>query len=314
MRTLEDKGLMKTQAFIDGCFVGSADTPVTDPASGAVIAHVPNLGADAATQAVEAASRAFRPWAAKTAKERSATLRRWFELIVAARSDLATILTSEQGKPFAEALGEIDYAASYVEFYAEEAKRIAGEILPSHRPDARILVQRQPLGVVAAITPWNFPAAMITRKVAPALAAGCTVVVKPAPETPLTALVLAELARRADFPAGSMHLRESTTWRTLIPSAEDSRAHKLGVIERLLAEFPQRRFLLVGDSGEADPEIYAQVFRAHPQRIDGIVIRDVTDENRLSDRYRATFEGIEPVVWHLLRPDTTAWPIQPASR
>lgn len=206
MRTLEDNGLMKTQAFIDGCFVGSADTPVTDPASGAVIAHVPNLGADAATQAVEAASRAFRPWAAKTAKERSATLRRWFELIVAARSDLATILTSEQGKPFAEALGEIDYAASYVEFYAEEAKRIAGEILPSHRPDARILVQRQPLGVVAAITPWNFPAAMITRKVAPALAAGCTVVVKPAPETPLTALVLAELARRADFPAGSFNV------------------------------------------------------------------------------------------------------------
>ncbi|MCY1204673.1 hypothetical protein D3C85_179870 [compost metagenome] len=125
---------------------------------------------------------------------------------------------------------------------------------------------------------------------------------------------LTDFIRDADFPAGSMHLRESTTWRTLIPSAEDSRAHKLGVIERLLAEFPQRRFLLVGDSGEADPEIYAQVFRAHPQRIDGIVIRDVTDENRLSDRYRATFEGIAPVVWHLLRPDTTAWPIQPANR
>lgn len=206
MRTLEDNGLLKTQAFIEGDYVGSGETPVTDPASGAVIAHVPNLGADAATHAVEAASRAFRPWAAKTAKDRSATLRRWFELIVAARNDLATILTSEQGKPFAEALGEIDYAASYVEFYAEEAKRVAGEILPSHRPDARILVQRQPLGVVAAITPWNFPAAMITRKVAPALAAGCTVVVKPAPETPLTALALAELARRAGFPAGSFNV------------------------------------------------------------------------------------------------------------
>ncbi|MDR7223374.1 NAD-dependent succinate-semialdehyde dehydrogenase [Aminobacter aminovorans] len=206
MRTLKDNGLPKTQAFIDGDYVGSGDTPVTDPASGAVIAHVPNLGADAATQAVEAASRAFRPWAARTAKERSATLRRWFDLIVAARNDLATILTSEQGKPFAEALGEIDYAASYVEFYAEEAKRVAGEILPSHRPDARILVQRQPLGVIAAITPWNFPAAMITRKVAPALAAGCTVVVKPAPETPLTALALAELARRAGFPAGTFNV------------------------------------------------------------------------------------------------------------
>ena len=206
MRTLEDKGLLQTQAFIDGTFVGSGETPVTDPASGIVIAHVPNLGADAATSAVEAASRAFRPWAARTAKERSVILRRWFELIMAARSDLATILTSEQGKPLAEALGEIDYAASYVEFYAEEAKRIAGEILPSHRADARILVQRQPLGVIAAITPWNFPAAMITRKVAPALAAGCTVVVKPAPETPLTALALAELARRAGFPSGSFNV------------------------------------------------------------------------------------------------------------
>jgi succinate-semialdehyde dehydrogenase / glutarate-semialdehyde dehydrogenase len=206
MRSLEDNGLLKTQAFIDGGYVGSGETPVTDPASGSVIAHVPNLGAEAATAAVEAAARAFRPWAAKTAKERSATLRRWFDLIVGARRDLATILTSEQGKPLAEALGEIDYAASYVEFYAEEAKRVAGEILPSHRPDARILVQRQPLGVVAAITPWNFPAAMITRKVAPALAAGCTVVVKPAPETPLTALALAELARRAGFPAGSFNV------------------------------------------------------------------------------------------------------------
>ena len=124
---------------------------------------------------------------------------------------------------------------------------------------------------------------------------------------------LADFVRDNDFPAGSMHLRESTTWRTLIPGAEDSRAHKLGVIDRLLTEFPQRRFVLVGDSGEADPEIYAQVYRANPQRIDSIVIRDVTDEGRLSDRYRATFEGIDPVLWHILMPDTTAWPIQ-ASR
>ncbi|MDP9990663.1 hypothetical protein J2W28_001833 [Variovorax boronicumulans] len=124
---------------------------------------------------------------------------------------------------------------------------------------------------------------------------------------------LADFVRDNDFPAGSMHLRESTTWRTLIPGAEDSRAHKLGVIDRLLTEFPQRRFVLVGDSGEADPEIYAQVYRANPQRIDSIVIRDVTDEGRLSDRYRATFEGIDPVLWHILMPDTTAWPLQ-ASR
>lgn len=124
---------------------------------------------------------------------------------------------------------------------------------------------------------------------------------------------LADFVRDNDFPAGSMHLRESTTWRTLIPGAEDSRAHKLGVIDRLLTEFPQRRFVLVGDSGEADPEIYAQVYRANPQRIDSIVIRDVTDEGRLSNRYRATFDGIDPVLWHILMPDTTAWPLQ-ASR
>jgi hypothetical protein len=124
---------------------------------------------------------------------------------------------------------------------------------------------------------------------------------------------LADFVRDNDFPAGSMHLRESTTWRTLIPGAEDSRAHKLGVIDRLLTEFPRRRFVLVGDSGEADPEIYAQVYRANPQRIDGIVIRDVTDEGRLSDRYRATFDGIDALLWHILMPDTTAWPLQ-ASR
>ncbi|RQO39642.1 hypothetical protein DBV14_31010 [Variovorax sp. KBW07] len=121
---------------------------------------------------------------------------------------------------------------------------------------------------------------------------------------------LSDFIRGADFPAGSMHLRESTTWRTLVPGDEDSRAHKLGVIQRLFTEFPQRRFVLVGDSGEADPEIYAQVMRAHPGRIDGIVIRDVTGEDRRSDRYRATFEGIDPVLWHILMPDTTAWPVQ----
>ncbi|SCX40782.1 App1 family protein [Variovorax sp. EL159] len=123
---------------------------------------------------------------------------------------------------------------------------------------------------------------------------------------------LSDFIRSADFPAGSMHLRESTTWRTLVPGAEDSRAHKLGVIERLFTEFPQRRFVLVGDSGEADPEIYAQVMRAHPGRIDGIVIRDVTGEDRRSDRYRATFEGVDPALWHILPPDTTAWPMQAA--
>jgi succinate-semialdehyde dehydrogenase/glutarate-semialdehyde dehydrogenase len=199
---LKDSGLLRRQCYIDGEWVGTSGIDVTNPATGGLVGRVPDFGADEATQAVEAAARAFKPWAAKTAKERSVLLRRWFDLIIANRDDLALILTSEQGKPLAEARGEIDYAAAFVEFYAEEAKRIAGETLPSHRADARILVLRQATGVVAAITPWNFPAAMITRKVAPALASGCTAVVKPAGETPLTALALVALAERAGIPAG----------------------------------------------------------------------------------------------------------------
>ena len=206
MRTLSDPSLLRNQAYIDGKFTGTPEVPVTNPATGDTLALVPNFGAAEATAAVDAAAKAFHPWADRTAKDRSALLRKWFDLILANRQDLATILTSEQGKPYAEALGEIDYAASYIEFYAEEAKRVAGELLPSHRADARIMVLRQPVGVVAAITPWNFPAAMITRKIAPALAAGCTVVVKPALETPLTALALAELAHRAGFPAGAINV------------------------------------------------------------------------------------------------------------
>ncbi|MFU0503373.1 NAD-dependent succinate-semialdehyde dehydrogenase [Pseudaminobacter sp. NGMCC 1.201702] len=203
---LADPALLQHLCLVDGEFVGTPADPVENPADGKIIANVPRFGAEEATRAVEAAKRAFPAWAERAAKERSAILRRWFDLITEHRRDLARILTTEQGKPLAEALGEIDYAAAYVEFYAEEAKRIAGEILPSHRTDARILVMRQPVGVVAAITPWNFPAAMITRKIAPALAAGCTVVVKPAPDTPLTALALAELAQRAGFPAGVVNV------------------------------------------------------------------------------------------------------------
>ena len=199
---LKDPSLLVSQCFIDGTFVGECIDPVVDPATGEELARVPRFAVAEAKQAVEAAARAFGPWAALTAKERSKILRRWYDLIVANREDLAAILTAEQGKPLTEALGEIDYGAAYVEFYAEEAKRIRGETLPSHRADGRILVIRQPVGVVAAITPWNFPNAMITRKVAPALAAGCTVVVKPAPETPLSALALCVLAERAGFPAG----------------------------------------------------------------------------------------------------------------
>lgn len=206
MLTLTDPDLVRNQCLIDGIWRGDGVTAVTNPANGEMLAHVPAYGADQANEAVLAAERAFKPWSARLAKDRAVILRRWFDLIIANRQDLARLLTAEQGKPLSEALGEIDYAAAYVEFYAEQAKRIAGETLPSHRGDGRILVLRQPSGVVAAITPWNFPAAMVTRKVAPALAAGCTVVLKPAGETPLTALALADLAQRAGVDAGAFNV------------------------------------------------------------------------------------------------------------
>ena len=203
---LADPSLLKSQCLIDGLWTGAGQTAVDNPATGETIAHVPHFGAAETTQAIEAASRAFKPWAKRTARERCNILRKWFDLIIANKEDLATIMTAEQGKPLAEARGEIDYAASFIEFFAEEAKRIYGETIPSHRADARILVLKQPIGVVCAITPWNFPAAMIARKVSPALAVGCTAVVKPAPETPLTALALGELALRAGIPAGVLNI------------------------------------------------------------------------------------------------------------
>ncbi len=198
--------LLKTQAYIDGAWVGTPQTPVIDPATGEEIARVPALGADETNAAIEAAHRAFKPWAARLAKERSKILRRWYELIIEHADELALLLTKEQGKPLAEARGEILYGAGFVELFAEEAKRIYGETIPTHKPDARIVVMKQPVGVVAAITPWNFPNAMITRKVSPALAAGCTVVVKPAEDTPLSALALAELAERAGVPKGVLNI------------------------------------------------------------------------------------------------------------
>jgi succinate-semialdehyde dehydrogenase/glutarate-semialdehyde dehydrogenase len=203
---LSDPALLVERCLVDGAWIGEPADAVENPATGEVIARVPRFGAGETTRAVEAAERAFRPWSARTAKERSQILRRWFDLMIAHKDDIALIMTSEQGKPLAEARGEVEYAASFVEFYAEEAKRIYGETIPSHRSDARIVVLRQPIGVVAAITPWNFPAAMITRKVSPALAAGCTAVIKPAPETPLTALALGVLAERAGVPPGVLNI------------------------------------------------------------------------------------------------------------
>jgi succinate-semialdehyde dehydrogenase / glutarate-semialdehyde dehydrogenase len=203
---LSDTPLLRDQCLINGHWFGEASVDIVNPATGNIVGRVPHLGGAAAQDAIDAANAAFPAWAARPAKERANILRAWYDLIVAHADDLAKILTAEQGKPLAEARGEIIYAASFVEFYAEEAKRVCGETIPSHKTDARIIVLRQPLGVVAAITPWNFPAAMITRKVAPALAAGCTVVCKPAPETPLTALALTELAQRAGFPAGVLNM------------------------------------------------------------------------------------------------------------
>ncbi len=203
---LADPALLKDKCLANGKWVGEGVDPIVNPATGKLIAKVPRFGDAEATAAIDGAARAFGPWAKALPKERAQILRRWFDLIIANRDDIALIMTSEQGKPLAEARGEVDYAASYIEFFGEEAKRIYGEVNPTFRADSRIVVTRQPIGVVAAITPWNFPAAMITRKVAPALAVGCTVVAKPAPETPLTALALGELALRAGMPAGVLNL------------------------------------------------------------------------------------------------------------
>jgi succinate-semialdehyde dehydrogenase/glutarate-semialdehyde dehydrogenase len=198
--------LLKQQAFIEGAWTGEPRLSVTDKATGDVIARVPDLGRDEARAAIEAAHRAFPGWSHLLAKERARILRRWYELILEHADELALLLTKEQGKPLAEAKGEILYGAGFIEVFAEEAKRVYGETIPSHKADARILVIKQPIGVVAAITPWNFPNAMITRKVSPALATGCTVVVKPAEDTPLSALALAELAARAGFPPGVLNI------------------------------------------------------------------------------------------------------------
>lgn len=205
MPTLADGGLLKTDAYIDGGWrgaAGGARFAVSNPADGGRIADVANCDRDDAEQAIAAADRAWGGWRRRTAKERAALLRAWFDLIIAHQEDLAKLMTAEQGKPLAESRGEVVYGASFIEWFAEEAKRVCGDTLPTVATDKRMLVFKEPIGVAAAITPWNFPNAMITRKVAPALAAGCTVVVKPAEQTPLSALALAELAHRAGLPAG----------------------------------------------------------------------------------------------------------------
>ena len=204
---LKDPTLFKTDALINGLWVaGTERFDVLDPSTGQKLADVANLGATETAQAIAAANAAWSAWKTKTAKERSIILRKWFDLLMAHQEDLGRIMTAEQGKPFGEAKGEVAYAASFVEWFAEEAKRVNGETLPQFDNNRRLLVIKQPIGVCAAITPWNFPLAMITRKVAPALAAGCTVIIKPAELTPLTALAAAELAQRAGIPAGVLNM------------------------------------------------------------------------------------------------------------
>jgi succinate-semialdehyde dehydrogenase/glutarate-semialdehyde dehydrogenase len=202
---LTDPSLLRTLAYVDGAWCGADDArtfAVDDPATGEKIADVPLMTGVETRRAIEAGERAQRGWRALTAAQRAVVLKRWYALMVANTDDLAAIMSAEQGKPLAEAKGEIGYAASFIEWFAEQAKRIDGDVLASPSADKRMLVTKEPIGVCAAITPWNFPAAMITRKVAPALAAGCAMIVKPAEATPLSALALAELAHRAGVPAG----------------------------------------------------------------------------------------------------------------
>ncbi len=208
-RKLKDASLFRQQCYINGEWVtadSGATATVNNPADSSALGTVPRVGVTETRRAIDAANAALPGWRSRTAKERANILRRWFDLMMANQDDLAVLMTSEQGKSLTESRGEISYAASFVEWFAEEAKRVYGETIPPHQADKRIVVLKQPIGVCAAITPWNFPSAMITRKVAPALAAGCTVVVKPAGQTPFSALALCELAERAGIPAGVLNV------------------------------------------------------------------------------------------------------------
>ena len=206
---LQDPSLFRNQSYVNGEWI-NADSgtrfDIDNPADGSIIASVPNCGAAETRRAIEAAKAALPAWRALTAKQRAALLRRWFDLMLLNADDLALILTTEQGKPLPEAKGEIMYGASFIEWFAEEGKRIYGDVIPPHMADKRLIIIKQPIGVTAAITPWNFPNAMIARKVAPALAAGCTMVIKPAEQTPLSALAMAELAHRAGIPKGVLNI------------------------------------------------------------------------------------------------------------
>jgi len=206
---LKDPSLFRQQCYVDGAWVDADDggtIEVDNPADNSVVGTIPKMGAAETRRAIEAANDAYPDWRVRTGKERAAILRKWYELVMENQEDLAVLMTTEQGKPLAESMGEIVYGASFIEWFAEEAKRIYGDTIPQHQHDKRIVVIKEPVGVVASITPWNFPNAMITRKCAPALAAGCTVVAKPATQTPYSAFALAELAERAGIPKGVLNI------------------------------------------------------------------------------------------------------------
>lgn len=204
---MKDPSLLRNLAYVDGTWTGAATNfDINNPADGSIIGSAPNMGAEETETAIRAAQSAFPAWAAKTGKERAIIMRQWFDLIIANADDLAILMTAEQGKPLIESRGEVIYGASFIEWFSEEAKRVSGDVMASTWSDKRTLTIKQPIGVCAAITPWNFPIAMITRKVAPAVAAGCTIVIKPAEQTPLSALAIAELAHRAGLPAGVINV------------------------------------------------------------------------------------------------------------
>ncbi|MEH7830206.1 NAD-dependent succinate-semialdehyde dehydrogenase [Gemmobacter denitrificans] len=244
MLTLNDPGLLRQAALVGTEWIAADGhgIAVRNPATGALIGHVPDLPPAAATTAIDAAAQAQKAWAARTARDRGQVLRRWYDLVMAHQDDLAAILTAEQGKPLAEARGEIAYGASFIDWFAEEARRAYGDIVPGHAPDKRILVLKQPIGVVAAITPWNFPNAMITRKAGPAFAAGCAMVLKPASQTPFSAIALAVLAERAGLPAGLFSVLTGS-------------ARSLGAV---LTASPVVRKLTFTGSTEVGAQLYAQ--------------------------------------------------------
>ncbi|RWC13021.1 MAG: NAD-dependent succinate-semialdehyde dehydrogenase [Mesorhizobium sp.] len=264
---LADRRLLRELAYVDGHWTASEAAEsfeVTDPATGATVAFVAALDSRQTSKAIDAASRAFPSWRAALPQERARILRKWFDLIIAAKDDLALLMTLEQGKPLREALGEIDYAASFVEWYAEEAKRLNAESVSSHLPNAEMMVRREPLGVVGVVTPWNFPAAMLTRKAAAALAAGCTIVAHPSSETPLSALALAELGERAGLPAGVFNVLTGKASTIVGRMCEDARVRAMSFtgsteIGRLIAaqSAPTMKRLVMELGGHAPLIVFA---------------------------------------------------------